>query len=442
MKKILFFSYLAVAVLITVTPGCNESKDDKDQTVTTTTTSGFKPLKERTGELAKLPDWLKVQTGVSSLMTKIQKDPNDLKSKLILAEVYIQEARVTGDHPYYYPAAQEILDDILKRDPKHFDAMALKASIQLSLHKFADALVIGQQALKINDRSGYIYGVLVDANVELGNYQEALAMSDSMQKVKPGLESYARASYLREIFGDYAGSKEAMKLAVKAGLPGSEPQSWAQYTLAHLYEVTGDLKNDQEQLEQILAIRPSYAFAYAGLARIKRYQKQYDSSLALLDRACSLLPEFSFYEEKADLYKEMKQPEKAKALYDTVIKMLNTDAASGHNTDHELAIVYYKSGDLDQAETFAKKEFNKRPDNIDVANTMAWVNYLKGNYPEASRLIKTSLKTNSQNPTLLCRAGLIAIANGDKSGNAMIQKAMKTNPYLDNELKELVNSKR
>jgi hypothetical protein len=54
---------------------------------------------------------------------------------------------------------------------------------------------------------------LVDGNVEMGNYATAIEEADKMISIRPDIRSYSRASYLREIHGDYPGAIDAMKLA-------------------------------------------------------------------------------------------------------------------------------------------------------------------------------------------------------------------------------------
>ena len=236
-------------------------------------------LFERKGDLAKATEWQKTREKVDELKKKLAKDPNDVKVRLQIATIYLAEARITGEHPYYYPAVLKILDGVLYLNPNNFEATTFKASVKMSQHQFAEARELAEAARKINPDNAYVYGVLVDANVELGFYKDAIAMSDKMQALKPSLESYSRASYLREIYGDFEGSISAMKLAVEAGMPGSEPFCWSKKTLGHLYESTGKLEEAQKQYDDILFVRPSYAFAYGGQARILKATKQYDKAL-------------------------------------------------------------------------------------------------------------------------------------------------------------------
>lgn len=364
-------------------------------------------LFERTGELAKAEEWQKTKQKVAELNQKIIKQTNDVKSRLQIAVIYMSEARITGEHPYYYPATLKILDGVLALDGKNFEALVYKASVKMSQHQFGEAKEIAEKAKNINPDNAYIYGVLVDANVELGNYEEAVRMSDKMQALKPSLESYSRASYLREIYGDYPGAIEAMKMAVQAGLPGSEPFCWSKKTLAHLYEKTGKWEAAQQQYEDILAIRPSYAFALEGLAKVEKNKKNYPRALELLSQATAIMPEFSFQEEMADIYNIQGDVQKAKEKYLEVIAMLKEDEASGHDVALEMCRIYTKTGLYDEAYEQAMKEYKKRPLNIDVNQALAWASFKKNEKGKAREYIKVALQTGSKDPELLERAALI-----------------------------------
>jgi tetratricopeptide (TPR) repeat protein len=111
----------------------------------------------------------------------------------------------------------------------------------------------------------------------------------------------------------------------------------------------------------------------------------------------------------------------------------------GHYADRELAYAYLKTGDLENALKHAMIEYERRPENIDVCETMAWVQYKRGEYAEANKLITTALRTNSVNPVLLCHAGLIKIKFGEQEiGTALIKKALNEDPFMDTILKKEV----
>lgn len=400
-------------------------------------------FKNRSGTIALSGEWLNSKKAMEGLLAAIEQNPKDYKSMLALSQAYIQEGRETGDHGYYDKAALDLLDKILKAEPQNFDALCCKATVLLSQHHFTEGLEVATTALPLNPNSAFIYGILCDANLELGNYDNAVTMADKMISLRPDIRSYSRVSYLREIYGDIPGSIAVMKMAVASGYPGLEQTEWTRCVLAHLYESKGNLDSAQMQYEIALAERPDYAFAVAGLGRIAKAKGNYKEAIASYEKAKGSIVEYSFSDELTDLYRLNNENAKADKNAKEVITMLGPDAnvegesGHGHYADKELAYAYLKTGETDKALEHAKTEYDRRPQNIDVAETLAWVNYKKGNFAEANKLIDVALKTKSKNPVLLCRAGLIKIKAGEADkGKVFIKTALETNPFLEVELKK------
>jgi tetratricopeptide (TPR) repeat protein len=254
-------------------------------------------------------------------------------------------------------------------------------------------------------------------------------MSDTMQNLKPSLESYSRASYLREIYGSYPGAISAMQLAVDAGLPGSEPYCWSKNTLAHLYTITGQLDKAEREYAEILAIRPSYAFALGGQAHVQRLRREYDKALITLDKAAAIMPEFSFHEEMAEIYALQGDEKKAADKYAEVITMLDEDAQSGHLVDLEMCKLYTKLGKLDSAAVYGQREYDRRPKNIDVNQAMAAVALKKNDLKKAQEYMEVAMRTGSRNPELLRQASEIQLALGNEpESKKLVAEARKVNP--------------
>jgi len=399
-------------------------------------------LKERHGDLSAGKEWINTKAAIEGLLAKLRTNPNDEKSRLLLAQAYMQEARVTGDHTYYDGAAMQLLEQVLKSEPENFEALCCKASLCLTQHHFAQGLGIAQQAQQLNPNSGFVYGLLTDANVEMGHYDEAVKMADKMNALRPDLPAYARVSYLREIYGDLPGAIQAMDLAVKAGYAGLEQTEWTRVALGHLYEVSGDTAKARGYYRMSLAIRPGYAYALAGLGRMAAAQKNYPVAIKHYQTARALVKDYAFTDELVDLYRLNNQPAEAKKMAEESIEMLASAAKQaddneemGHYADRELAYAYLKTNNLDKALEHAKIEYARRPDNIDVNETMAWVHYKRGEFADAQKYMQVARRTGSKNPVLLCRAGLILTKVGKVAeGQALIESSLKTAPYLNPDL--------
>ncbi len=430
------FKTLCVATLLTLAGGtllssCGNATDSDDEKISEVT-AGLPMLMERKGSLADSTEWPRTQNKDHELRLRLQRNPDDLKARLQLISIFIAEARITGEHPYYYPATLTMLDSVLVRDANNFEAIVYKASVKMSQHQFAEGRDLALRARDLNPANAYSYGMLVDANVELGDYEKAVEMSDSMQKLKPSLESYSRASYLREIYGDYPGAIQAMEMAANAGLPGSEPECWSRTTLGYLYEKTGKLDEAEGQYNTILKVRPSYAFALRGMARVQAARGDTVMALKTLDQAAAIMPEFSFYEEKADLLAATGKKDEAQKLYGEVSGMLDEDAASGHLVNLEKARLFTRMGNLDSAQFYGAKEYAARPQNIDVNGTLAWIAYKKGDFPKAAEYLKVAMRTGTKDPEMLYRASAISQSAGNAAQSAQyLAQAKMVNPSFN-----------
>jgi tetratricopeptide (TPR) repeat protein len=393
---------------------------------------------ERRGAQAQTEEWLVTKKAAEKFLKTIEANPYDKKSLISLSNLMIMEGRATGNYTYYDMAAMKYINDVLNIEPNNFEALTLKALVQLSQHHFADGLTTAETARKINPYNAFVYGILVDANVEMGRYDSAVSAADQMLSIRPDLRSYARASYLREIHGDYEGAIEAMKMAVDAGAAGDESTEWSRVQLGQLYENIGDLKNASMQYTFAENERPGYPYPLAGLARIAIAEKNYDKAIVYYQQADSIVNNSTFKEALATAYKLAGKNAEAKMLMDNAVKQMAanakaavTDESLGHYSDKELSEIYIKEGDYKKALEHALAEYNRRPENIEVNETLAWAYYNNGDINKAMQHIKTAHKTNAQNPSLLCHSGLIFLKAGEKdSAKKYLQNGLKNNPSI------------
>jgi tetratricopeptide (TPR) repeat protein len=405
---------ILAAILATTMYACIETGNSQNMDKTASDTGILEKipaLLDRPEKLWYGNEWQNTQNTYGKARQELLKTPDAKEPWLDLSEVFILEARVTGEHPHYYPAALQVLNELLSKkfDEKDirdmdlkFRALSAKASVELSLHDFSKALETGQKALAINPHNAAIYGVLVDAHVELGQYEQAVKMADKMVSIRPDLRSYSRVSYLREIHGDVDGAIEAMDMAVKAGAPGAEQTAWTRLTLGHLYEHYGQLNAAEFQYKMILEERPDYPFALAALGDMELEKKNYPKAMELLQKAANIIPEVGFYESMARLYKEQGQQDKFQKTFDEIIAMMEDDAAHGHNMDLEFAHVYSDlKGDHLKALEYAQQEYVRRPDNIDINGLMAQLYAKLGDQQKANIHLQKALRTGAKKPEWL-----------------------------------------
>jgi len=382
-------------------------------------------------------EWTNTKQAIENLLAVMRSNPSDIKTKLKLAYAYIQEGRSSGNHAYYDKAALSLCDEILEKEKNNYEAICAKATVLLSQHHFSEAQPLAEKAIGINAYNATAYGILTDAYVELGEYEKAIAAADKMVSIRPDIRSYSRISYLREIMGDTPGAIEAMKLAVGSGYPGQEQTEWTRCQLAKLYENTAQLDMAQLQYEIALSERPLYAFALAGLGRVAKANGNYTLAIQKFRLASGQVNDFSFNQELAETYRLDNQFRNSyqyaqKAIQDLAgLTGKESETSHGHYADRELASAYLAAYNYNLALHHALIEYHRRPENIDVNQTLGWVYYKIGDYRNADQYMTVALRTHSKNPVLLYEAGLVKRAAGNfEEGNNLMTEAIHINPFL------------
>lgn len=402
MNKKSFYIILAITVL-----GCrNMEKPNTNGSPGISGKMDIPELLDRNEKLRQGKEWDDVQNFYAQNVQKLKADAGNPEAMIKLAECFLVEARITGEHPYYYPAAMKMLDAVIASEPKETDvlfrALSHQSSVFLSLHKFPEAKKKAEQAIAINPYNAYIHGCLVDANVELGLYEEAVAAADKMMSIRPDLRSYARVSYLRELYGDLEGAVEAMDMAVKAGYPGYEETEWARLQFGKLFQKKGSWKEAEEQFHNCLAFRPEYPFALGALAELEIQRKNYPEAEKLLKQAADIIPEIGFYIDLSKIYSATGRKKEAEALNKEILSMFEEDMKAGHNMALEASRFHLEvMNNPDEASKYAVQEYQIRPQNIEVNRLLADIYQQTGDLAQSEEYRKkTVLQVSSKALTL------------------------------------------
>ncbi len=393
--------------------------------------SDLPTLSRRSGSANVSSEFLNAQKAVEYYREEIRKKPDVVKNYVELAQLFLQESRITGNHHEYIPKAQRLINEALKRDPNDFQTNITNASLLMTLHHFQDAKEIAGKIIGENPYSATAYGVLCDADVESGLYDEAVKACDRMLTLRPDLRSYSRASYLRELHGDPEGAADAMKLAAEAGMSGQENRAWALYNLGKLYLNEGKLDTAEFIFNGILTERPEYGYAISGLAQVRRAEGKTQEAIDLLSKAYQATPEHLFIEQLAEIYRMDGQLKNADGVVKIVLQMFEQHEKDGWNINREYAM-FCANHDINLSEALdrMKKEYKARPENIDVLETYAWTLYKAGRVSESMPLIDRAMRLNTSSFSLHHHAGMIYSAAGMKEkAEQMFERSRSENPF-------------
>jgi tetratricopeptide (TPR) repeat protein len=350
----------------------------------------------------------------------------------LLGQAYVQKARETGD-PGYYPKAEALFQQALAADADDVEAMVGLGTLALARHQFTTALDWGEQARARNPYHAPGYGVIGDAQIELGRYDDALQTVQAMVNLRPDLASYARVSYLRELMGDRPGALMAMEQAVTAGSGYAENVAWARVQLGNLRFEGGDLTGAERDYAAALAAVPGYAAATAGQARVAAAHGDLDRAAALYAAAARAIPLPEFVVAYGDVLTAAGRAEEAAAQYALVEAIQQLHAANGVDTDLELALFTADHGraeELPRAVERAQAQVAARP-SVVAWDVLARTLYRAGDLDGAAEASREALRLGTQNALMHFHAGTIAAARGERAtAIAHLERALALNPHF------------
>ncbi|MEW6401064.1 MAG: tetratricopeptide repeat protein [Chloroflexota bacterium] len=384
---------------------------------------------ERSGEdLTRLG--LSADAQIQTFQDRLRSDPEDWQSYSQLGLAYLQKAREVGD-PTYYQKAEEALNQALSHQPDEYVAVSGMGALALARHQFQEALEWGERARRINPDRAYAYGVIVDAQVELGQYDEAVETLQTMVDLHPDMSSFTRVSYLRELHGDTSGALEMMQSAVDSGVPNAENTAWTRTQLGNLYFNMGDLENAEAQYLLTLQNWPDYLYAMAGLARVRAAQGQLDDAIELMKRTTEIMPLPDFVILLGDLYQANGQTEMAGQQYRLVGAIETLYRANGVDMDMEIALFNADHRkNLEDTLELARQAYANRP-SIHAADVLAWALYQTGAYEEAHTYSDLALELGTQDALKFFHAGMIAYQLGDHmQARTDLEQALELNPHF------------
>lgn len=359
----------------------------------------------------------------------IEKNPNSPNGYNSLAVAYIHSARETGDFSLN-SKAETAVGRALEIEPENPVSRKLKISLMLTFHRFAEALEAAKQLQPKSPQDAFFYGALTDANVELGNYEEAVDAVQKMVDLHPNMESYARVSYVRSLYGDPKGAIEAMRTAAKIADPmDKEPQAWCLVHLGDELFKIGNYNEAEKQYDIALNIFPNYHFALTGKGHARAAAGDYENAVKFFTAAQEKIPLTLTVIALGDVYSKTGRAEEAKKQYDLAEFI---EQKFGNIDQRTLALLWADHDTkLDEALEVAQREHENRKD-IFTADIYAWCLYKKGQFQAAKTAITEAMRLKTKDARIFYHAGMIEKAlDNAKEAKRLLQTALQTNPSFD-----------
>ena len=351
------------------------------------------------------------QRMIVSLQSRLQVDPANSDAWLELGAALLQRVRETAD-PALYPRAQAAF--LKARDLSPGDPLPLVGlgTLELARHEFAKALGTGRQALSMVPQLSTATGVVVDALVELGRYDAAATEVQAMVDARPDLASYARVSYVRELFGDLPGALAAMEQAIQAGGGASENNAYVLVQAGNLLVLSGRRNDANAAYAQALRLFPDFPAALAAQGRAAVARGDLRSAVALFDHAAAIVPLPEYVIALGETQEASGNTAAAAGSYALARVETALFKANGVVVDLELALFEADHGNPHAALALARQAYAERP-TLKAADALAWALYREGRLADARVRSAEALRLHTPDPVMLYHAGVIAAAVND-----------------------------
>ena len=382
------------------------------------------------------------QRSMAQASRLIEKNPKNFEAYNALALGLSRRARETSDVTFY-AQAEETLKKSFEISPANFDGERIQVWLLLGKHEFAAAR---EEAQKLNQRMPddvMVYGFLTDANIELGNYEEAEDAAQLMLDLRPGnLPGLTRAAYLRELFGDLDGSVELMNMAFQSTPPSeAEDRAWILSQIGHLQLMSGKIAEADNTLQQALTLFPGYHYALGNLAKVLIEQKRYEDAVNLLQQRYDAAQHAENLYDLAEALELAGQRDQAKKAFKEFETKSRLESVRADNSNRELIFYYADHAHLPgKALEVAQAEYARRHD-VFTLDAYAWALHVNGRDTEARRQIAAALAVGIRDAKMLRHAGEIALKSGDRvAAEQYFLDSMKLNAPGSNQARELLAS--
>lgn len=358
----------------------------------------------------------------------IEKDPGSPQGYNLLAVASIKRARETGDHSFN-KKGETAVEKALSLEPDDQTARKLHATLMATAHRFVEAR---ESALSLTSEfpdDAFAYGILVDANAELGNYEEAVKAAQKMVDLKPNSASFARVAHMRSLHGDHAGAVKMLITAARTADPqDKEAQSWCLMQLGKEYFKVGDLDRANKVVDESLAISPNHPLALIEKARYLAASGDLDGAEGRLRQASARVANTEAAIMLGKISRKRGNLEEARRHYASAEK---TELEAGGDV-HPFALLWAdEEMRLDEALAVAKTDYETNKD-IYASDILAWCMHKKGMTQEARGIIQNALRLNTNDARILYHAGMIERELGNRKLAAKyLASALKANPHFD-----------
>ena len=372
---------------------------------------------------------------ITDLQDHLRDKPQDYVGWATLGMDYVQQAKAVVD-PSYYPKAEGALQksmDASARDSAaqdNFVAMAGFAALESARHNFSQALAWAERASAVDPYNSTVYGIIGDADTQLGRYPEAYQAIQRMVNLEPGTPSLSRASYTWELRGDIPAATADMQRALTDATSPAD-RAFTHYYLAELAFNAGDpdaaLKQDLAGLRD----SPGYAALLEGKAKAEAALGDTTAAIADYTQVVQRVPQPEYVIELGELYQSLGKTDLANQEYNVFRAEERLFQANGVTLDTDPTLFAADHGDPADALRAGAAGIKIRPF-IEMDDAYAWALHRNGRDAQALDYAHAATAQGTRNAMFHYHLGMIEAALGrTDAARTDLNLALTINPHFN-----------
>lgn len=417
---------LAATLLVVGSIGVARQQSGDDEI----STSASSPVIAPSDVTAQNPNPENLGELIAGLQTRLESIPNDHVAWATLGLAYVQQAKATANPAFYAQSDGALAASLAIDESENFLAYAGLSALASARHEFEAAKAHAETGLVINEASAVLHGALSDAELQLGNYDAAIAAVERMSDLRPDTASFARESYIWELRGNTELATRFMESALEAA-PTPADESFALFQLGELAFNQGDPEAALDLYNEARARTPDDLSALAGKAKAEAALGQVETALDHYAQLVQRAPEPGYLAAYGELAQSLGRDALAAEQYAVVSATQALFEANGVEPDAGPVLFLAEHGDPIEALSAAEVGIEARPF-LAMYDAYAWALHKNGRNDEALVAIEEALSLGTLDATYLYHSGMIKQALGDVDGaTSDLSAALDINPHFN-----------
>ena len=386
---------------------------------------------------------------ITTLREVIKDAPENAQAHFILGQVLRQSGDLVG--------AKSELQEALKRNPENPMVLQALAETYRDARDYDTAREYAARLQKLNEANPSVH--FLNATIDIGakDYDAALKELNEVQKsasndpllylnfavAYAGQKKYAEAE--REFqtalkiypqydtaLADYVSlmfstNNPAKAMALASQYAAANPnRAAAHFIYGSALATTKKFDQAIQEYQKVVQLDPKSLMAYIHIGQIYELTNRPDDALAAYQKALEIQPTSPLVNNYlGNLYVHKGDLKSAGKYFQAALNQNAHDPVAANN----LAWVYAAEGEnLDMALSLATQAKQIAPDLDGVNDTLAWIQYKKGNYRVSISLAEDAVKKRPDKPDYRYHLGMALMGAGERDrARTELQKALQLN---------------